>query len=255
MTVLCYLPAIPAVRSMDSKGSISVICRECAFLSPDEGDKVLDWCEAVLNDAGRLHASRSPRPATRSSLYAMRPANPIRLPGKRSAARERAPSAGILGKLPNPEIRMKYTDNPCEWKPLGIVAAIERVGGKMFGNDQYHWIADLDGSLVLILEADHSNRDIYEIKLGQGVIKKKNPPLGNDLPPATRRHALETKLKVLEAYTTGAPVRVLLTQNTHYSRTPKNRTKTAFLPWQFRIVEFTGDSIDEGYFYRLERIL
>ena len=106
-----------------SCGSFSVICRKCASLSPDEADKIVDRREAVLNDTGRLYASRSPRPATRSSLYATRPVNPIGSPGKRPGARDRGTFGGTLGgppetpRDPMPPITQRDADKLLSYLP------------------------------------------------------------------------------------------------------------------------------------------
>jgi len=121
--------------------------------------------------------------------------------------------------------------------------------------EQYSWHAiDKDGLFVFITEADHTNKNSSIVKLKEGYILRNIDPSGKDWSPASIRHAEEVFSAVRLAYTSNLPVKVLLTRNSRYSETPQKSTKAMMLPWTYTVVEFSGDSVETGFSYKLEII-
>jgi len=70
----------------------------------------------------------------------------------------------------------------------------------------------------------------------------------------TIRHATEVFVAAKHAFTNDKPVRALLTRNSRYSETLNKPIKAMLLPWKYKVTEFSGDSIETGFSYRLEQI-
>lgn len=149
-------------------------------------------------------------------------------------------------------------NNPIPWKKnRGILAAVESAGGTMPNNDKFQWFALIGETPMLILEADHWNKSVYNFKrFKHGIIEKHYPALPEDVPPLTRAHHIRTFDVSRDAYLEDRPVRVLLTRNNRNSATPDRPISTAVLDWTFRfaVFEAEGEALDP-YWWRLERVL
>ena len=97
--------------------------------------------------------------------------------------------------------------------------------------EKYSWYArDENGRTVFITEADHENKDSSIVKLKEGYIQRNINPLGKDLHTTSKRHAKEVFLLAKHAYEKGDYVKVLLTRNSRYSKTPNKPTKAMLKP-------------------------
>lgn len=122
-------------------------------------------------------------------------------------------------------------------------------------SDPNGWLSiDDDGKYIFITEADHEDREASIINLRDGIIQRRIEPLNGDAPRNRKRHSCEVLKAVILSHKRNAPVRVLLTKYTKYSKTPKRDIKAMLVPWEFQVAEVEGGSVEEGFSYRLERI-
>ena len=135
----------------------------------------------------------------------------------------------------------------------GIENTLKR--GNAYLPDKYSWHAiDENGRFIFITEADHVNKNSSIVKLKEGCIERCIEPASKDWHAPTIRHANEVLSAVKWAFKNKLPVRVMLTRNSRYSQTPDKPTKANLLPWEYRVTELHGDTIEEGFSYRLEQI-
>ena len=136
----------------------------------------------------------------------------------------------------------------------GIESTLKRNGA--FLPDQYSWHAiDEKGHFIFITEADHKDKNSAIINLKEGYIIRNIDPAQEDWHVNTKRHSDEVLSAIKLAYKDNLPVKVLLTRYSKYSKEPKTPIKAMLLPWEYHVSELNGDTISEGYSFRLDKHL
>lgn len=111
-----------------------------------------------------------------------------------------------------------------------------------------------DGKYIFITEADHEDKLASIVNLLEGFVQRTIDPLGVNSPRNRRRHSGEVLAAATLSQERNAPVKVLLTKYTKYSKTPKRDIKAMLVPWDFKVTCVEGSSVEDGFSYRLERM-
>lgn len=134
----------------------------------------------------------------------------------------------------------------------GLKEAYDRLGAKR--RDQYSWVARLGDGYVLSAEVDHKKPENTLYNHRGGEFFKRLPPMSRDNghEPLSISHSIELFEAASRAYSQYFECRILLLKGTKFG-TEKGPIRAAPDGHFWKIVEVSG-SVEEGYFFRAERI-